>query len=386
MDGHQDGSGATGPGPERRAWWRLTRGETAAFAAIIGAVGLLSGVGQFVGPYAHSGLQALAFSVFVVALGGLVVVALVLSWTRRRRRISLHRTTIAPITLVLLAVGFAGGFVGHSVAGTRPATPSRASGSSSGTGQPDGGISQRDNNGCIQGGTGNTQTCVLLPTPESRGQVTVDLFQAQYAVFTGAPNTLPTPPEYPVSAASDHCAQWHEWMSKDPRFYFVNPRLEVRLEAGAPDLVVLTGARVTTFTRRTVPETTLVKCFYQGGGVGGYTVNVDTTTGITRYMSEVDGTTGTMPPAAIEVSKNDYQGVEVHLLSQKGAVYEGALTVTYRVNGKDGSYTVGTRTEPLRWTYFGDNGDYFGYPPGPQYDWHPIQKRWVTGLDPFNLS
>jgi hypothetical protein len=237
----------------------------------------------------------------------------------------------------------------------------------------------------IQGGSSNSLTCQVAPTPQSRGQVTIEIGETAFSVFAGPPTALPTPPAYSIEAAANHFPIWRDWLLSTPTIYFVNPRLEIRLESGEPDLVVLKGARVSIYARKPIRQATSIECLYEGGGVPGYTINVDTVTGTTRYSSEGDGNTASMPPGAIEVSRLHYQGVEVHLVSQTGYFYEGTLTVTYAINGKDDTYVLGTPTRPLRWTYIGADGSYFAHPPEPFYDWHPIQKRWVSGFDPFNI-
>jgi hypothetical protein len=47
-----------------------------------------------------------------------------------------------------------------------------------------------------------------------------------------------------------------------------------------------------------------------------------------------------MPPAAIQVRNLNYEGIEIDLFSLPGFLYEGAVTMTYTINGKAGSFSV----------------------------------------------
>jgi hypothetical protein len=97
----------------RRYRWRPTVVERKLFVWIGGliaaALGFVSGVAQFVGPYAHSGLQALVISVAIVATGGLAVAIAILLWKRGRSRVALPWAALVLGAVALLAAGAVGG-------------------------------------------------------------------------------------------------------------------------------------------------------------------------------------------------------------------------------------------------------------------------------------
>jgi len=219
--------------------------------------------------------------------------------------------------------------------------------------------------------------------------VTVDVQASALCVFKGSENELLTPPDYPPEQAADHRQAWKSWMETTPTIYRINPQLMVSLETGEPDLVVLQNVEVKVYKRVPVGTATLIQAYSQGGGISGYTVIADTTTGRTHYSSQATGESGNMPPGAIQVNKLNYQGVEVNLYSERGFLYEGSVTLTYTINGKNGTYSTGTPAQPLRWTIIG-NGEFGGNVTeaadtfGSVHGWSESQKRWIKDFDPFN--
>ncbi len=92
-------------------------GERLAFTVILTALAVLSGLAQLIGPFAHSG-SALIVITCVVALGGTLVVGVVLAINRRGELLKLLRRIPVPLMrafAVLLLVGATGGVIGYLV-------------------------------------------------------------------------------------------------------------------------------------------------------------------------------------------------------------------------------------------------------------------------------
>lgn len=245
--------------------------------------------------------------------------------------------------------------------------------------------SQEIKGNCNAQGSQNNVSCQILPQPEARGRVTLKALGGIYALYSGPPSTLPTPPDYPADRVTTHCEDWSDWFTSMRDLYRINPVVYVELETGEADLVVLTSVKATIYRRTPITGGTLIQCVYGGGGIEGYYVTVDTVKGKTTYTRPDDtDKVFEMPPSAIESRKLEYQGVFISLDSQEGQFYEGSITIQYTINGKSAEYSVGTRDQPLRWVTDRDQNVADSYP--QIFDWHPTRKRWIANFDHFNLS
>lgn len=69
-----------------RAWHRLTRREKKLLSAVVGgfalALGIVSGIAQFVSNYAKNGLELLGISSLIAVLGAALLLAVILLITR----------------------------------------------------------------------------------------------------------------------------------------------------------------------------------------------------------------------------------------------------------------------------------------------------------------
>jgi hypothetical protein len=85
------------------------------FTVVGSAVGLLSGVAQFLSSYVHSGLELLLTSGAVVAVG--LVAALLVSrgWNRGRRKVTLSINLVVLIVAALVTLGVLGGWAGRKI-------------------------------------------------------------------------------------------------------------------------------------------------------------------------------------------------------------------------------------------------------------------------------
>lgn len=237
---------------------------------------------------------------------------------------------------------------------------------------------------CNAQGSDNNVTCQIAPTPEARGQVDVTVQGGNYALYSGLPSMLPTPPEYPVERVTHHCDEWSDWFGDTPSTYRVNPTMYVGLQTGEADLVVLTRVESKIFRRIPLSGGTLIQCLHGGQGVAGYSVTVNTLTGKTTYTGSDDDIVRDMPPGAIEARKLDYQGVMIYIESQENSLYEGSIVVSYTINGKAAQNIIGTAERPLRW--IADPNLKLPESHKEIFDWHPTQHRWVANFDHLNFS
>jgi len=93
----------------------LQPGERLAFTVIGSGLGVLSALGTFVGPYAHSGTALIVMTCVVALAGTLAAAAIVLAVNRRQ---ALNRKVPVPLMhafAILLVVGVTGGVIGYLV-------------------------------------------------------------------------------------------------------------------------------------------------------------------------------------------------------------------------------------------------------------------------------
>jgi hypothetical protein len=122
---HNDGGGPpSGP----RAWLKIGPAETKTISGVACLVGVASGVSQYVQPYTRNGLASFGVSLAISVAGGLLIVALVRLFMRRRRKITI---TLLPAVGGLILAGAIGGAIGHVVPGS--GSPPRASAASAAT-------------------------------------------------------------------------------------------------------------------------------------------------------------------------------------------------------------------------------------------------------------
>jgi len=87
------------------------------FVPVTAVMGFISAVGQFAGPYAHSGLQSFVYSsLLAVGVGAVLLVVALL--VMRRRRVALPRHLIVMALASLLIAGAIGGTVRSFLSGT----------------------------------------------------------------------------------------------------------------------------------------------------------------------------------------------------------------------------------------------------------------------------
>jgi hypothetical protein len=243
------------------------------------------------------------------------------------------------------------------------------------------------NGNCNAQGEQNNVTCQNAPTLRPLGKVTLEMVPAKSWIFAGSHSELPTPPDYVDNHVLNHCRDWFGWLQRQPKMYAVSPIVHVVLAAGADDLVVVKKAEMQVFRRTPASSAaTPVNCEYGAGGNPGHAIIVDTVESKTWFIS-FDGGSGDMPPGSISVHGLDSTQISVLVQSHFRYLYEGMLTVTADVNGKEGNYQLGSPEVPLRWistsrvvrTPNGVNMPRDGFVDslGWGYDWNLAQKRWA---------
>ncbi|GAA0905036.1 hypothetical protein Vau01_066300 [Virgisporangium aurantiacum] len=222
----------------------------------------------------------------------------------------------------------------------------------------------------------------MTPLPQSRGRVSLAIHNVVTAFFSGTPDQLPTPPNYPLDAAQGHCDDWSEWLTGTDGIYLFDPSVGLTLEAGSDDLVVIKRVDVEVFRRVSAGSGTIIKCLYGGGSNLGYSITVDTLKTETRFEAFDSDETGRMPPASISLGNAGSESADIGISSPPGNLYEGSIKVSVIINNKPDVITIGTAQRPFRW----HSGLVSGADPdGPKYDWHPLQERWVRDFDPFSV-
>jgi hypothetical protein len=203
----------------------------------------------------------------------------------------------------------------------------------------------------------------------------------------GTADQLPTPPGYQLP--SGHCGEWDQWIRTTPTIYFDNPATDLRLQAGQSDIVLISKIEVQIYRRtaRTIGSGTWIKCNWGGGSDVFYNVKVDTvkrtTTVQEQNLDSADEQTFEMPPRSIGLSDKGHQEARIFVQSQPGYRYEGALVISATVNGKDVTYTVGSRDKPVRWITDG-SAEVDGAPGTTYYGWDQRQRRWIREFQPFD--
>jgi hypothetical protein len=260
---------------------------------------------------------------------------------------------------------------GAGTGGGRPASEVSSAASSPG------GISGN----CNAQGSNNTVTCAnIAPSPASYAEIKPKLGYGQiFAYFDGTPDRLPTPPDY--QSPSGHCTDWDSWLRTTPDMYLVDPDINVELQAGEQDLVVLTSITAEIFDRKAPAAGTGVpiQCMYGGGSNSYYEVSVDTVTRKTTVVENpVDGgRPKPMPPASISLTSKGYTDVAVGIRSLVGHLYTGMIVIAAKLNGKDQTYHIGSTERPLRW--FATDADLTA----SHYDWDVTKHAWVKGFNPL---
>jgi len=153
--------------------------------------------------------------------------------------------------------------------------------------------------------------------------------------------------------------------------------------------VVVTDVYAKIFKKTPATPGTSVQCSYGGDSDEGMYISVDTfARETTFYRSTVlgAGARTPMPPGSLTMGLGDsgHSVARIDLRSEDGYLYEGQLVVEALVNNEPETLRWGTPTQPFRW--LSDPSGRFWPDLGEHYDWHPVKKRWIQGLNPENID
>ncbi|MFG1775242.1 hypothetical protein ACGFIG_02265 [Micromonospora sp. NPDC049048] len=241
------------------------------------------------------------------------------------------------------------------------------------------------NGECNAQGDNNQVVCNAV-LPRTYGDVKLSLYNIFRAFYIGHPQDLPRPLDYPEDEAQSHCDDWSGWFAATPDIYTVGASFKLEIQAGSSDLVVIKDVRSKIFNRKAASAGTLIKCSYGGGSNAGVSVVVDTVKQRTTFSEFDSDETRVMPPGSITLGQGDagFLNAQITLDSKHGHLYEGQIIVDAIVNGVEETYVWGTKDSPFRWVE-DETGEFVGADDDEAYDWHPQQKKWVKGFDPFSM-
>jgi hypothetical protein len=229
------------------------------------------------------------------------------------------------------------------------------------------------------------------PLPASLAKVSFALGSVFSALYLKPAAKLPKPDTYPGYESGPYCHWWGEWPTTVPDLYLVDPVLNIEIEAGTSELVVLKEVRFEIFERtplsaryRLGDNATLVNCSIGGGSNPGHLINLDTSrSSVTLASRPADGDVGElgperkMPPASLTSKDVEYDSADLAIRSLDGYLYEGKIQIRASLNGQARTLDIGSRARPLRWM-----SDHAGkYHPGsnPSRAWDPNKRAWIDG-------
>lgn len=224
-----------------------------------------------------------------------------------------------------------------------------------------------------------------MPAARSFGWAELSTHGFFRVFYEGSAAELPTPPVYPRESAQAHCEEWAQWVADDPKMYTAGQGLRLGMSAGNNDLVVIRDIRAKIFTRRPAVTGTTIKCNYGGGSNPGVAVVVDTVAQQTHFTPFDTDDKTLMPPGALTMGLADagFSDASISIDGADGFLYEGQIIVGALVNNQRQTLTWGSYDKPFRW--ISDSSGHFVTDDGSEYDWHPTEKRWVQGMDPFTV-
>ncbi|MEH1167204.1 hypothetical protein V6V47_17650 [Micromonospora sp. CPCC 205539] len=232
---------------------------------------------------------------------------------------------------------------------------------------------------CIANGVNN-----VLNNCKALGPSMTDISVADKDVsgvwFDGPPEALPSPPAHIVGRkVGCRDDQYREWLRETEGFYFYDIEKTVTLTAGDPDLVTLTAATVTIADRKEISmsEGTLITCNWGGGGfTESYMIEVDSQAQQSTLFDVLEAPPENprpMPPGRVSMDTKSAVEVSIGVKSRQNHAYQGSVTLTASVNGKQVEVNIG----PLRWV---ENNDPVGGKDSYALD---EQGRWTLNWSPF---
>ena len=263
---------------------------------------------------------------------------------------------------------------------------------------PDG---RGDTNVCsIDGSEFNNNGDVNLqcaaPLPASLAKVSFTLGSVISALYLRPAAELPKPDTYPGYESGPYCHRWGEWPTTVPDLYLINPTLNIEIEAGANELVVLKDVRFEIFQRtplgaryRPGDNATLVNCRIGGGSDPGHLIKLNTAkSSVTLSSQPIDGDVGDlgperkMPPASLTSSDLEHGSADLAIQSLDGYLYQGKIQILANLNGQVKTLDIGSRARPLRW--MSDQAGKYHPIDNPCRAWDPNKRTWIDGSNIYD--
>jgi len=223
---------------------------------------------------------------------------------------------------------------------------------------------------CNVQGSGNA---CIGPFDSFDGGVSVKQLSLFTVYWEGALKDLPEPPNYEYP--SGHCNDWTGWMEQN-KLYPMDQSWLIEARSNSTGLVAVKKIDAQIVSKRKAKPGVVIQCLYGGDFASGYSANVDTMSRKTRvaHFSETGTEFFDMPPGAVVAKGKSWEGLQFSVTSEVGYLYEGAIRISYEVDGIEKSLTIGSKRSPARW---------FGVREGNQrpnttYDWDIANRKWVT--------
>jgi hypothetical protein len=245
----------------------------------------------------------------------------------------------------------------------------------------------------IDTGGGNVSLQCIAPLPKSLANVSFKLGSVLHALYFNDPATLPLPNTFVGYESGPYCHWWGEWPTAVSDLYLINPVINLTIEAGRDELVVVTDVRLSIFRRtpfviEQLPRdsTALINCQVGGGSNLGNYITVDTVNSATTLVSDRDPDNGIfgdltdpapMPPASIDSKDIQHEGAQLSIRSLENYFYEGQFRIVARVNGVEQVVEIGSRERPFRWIT--DTDDRLVRARLDAYSWDPNALQWTRG-------
>ncbi|WLS43255.1 hypothetical protein Q3V37_17705 [Micromonospora profundi] len=239
--------------------------------------------------------------------------------------------------------------------------------------------------------SGDVNLQCAAPLPASMAKVSFKLGSIFSALYLKPAAELPRPDAYPGYESGAFCHWWGEWPTTVPDLYLVDPTLNIEIEAGTSELVVLKEVRHEIFQRtplksqyRLGDNATLVNCSVGGGSNPGHLIMLDTAkSSVTLASRPADGDVGElgpefmMPPASLSSKDVEYDSADLAIRSLDGYLYEGRIQILASLNGQARTLDIGSRTRPLRW--ISDQAGKYHPAGNPSRAWDSNKRIWIDG-------
>jgi hypothetical protein len=243
---------------------------------------------------------------------------------------------------------------------------------------------------------GDVNLQCAAPLPASLAKVSFTLGSVISMLYLKPAAELPEPDAYPGYESGPYCHRWGGWPTTVPDLYLIDPTLNIEIEAGADELVVLKDVRFEIFQRtplgsryRLGDNATLVNCRIGGGSDPGHLIKLDTAkSSVTLASHPIDGDVGElgperrMPPASLTSRDLEHSSADLTVQSLDGYLYQGKIQILANLNGQVKKLDIGSRARPLRW--MSDQAGRYHPIDNPCRAWDPNKRTWIDGSNIYD--